>query len=249
MGIVGCRTRDTLSHLWALQRKFLGESNPATLETLTRLEQTYLEEGRLERDRGRFLHAKEILARAEELTAQHLRTYVAASHAEDRESFAIRKQLGIIKESQGDYRTAEEVFRTLRGLIVRPQDGTGAAIPMVRSIISHIGYNLFQQHKYAEAEAALNDAVAFFDRPSRSEGEIRYNWEGVLGASLVAQKKYAAAEPRLLSSYKGRVEPNGPPSSEVVLFSKHEAVEWLVRLYEESGRLDEAAKWRVRLPE
>ena len=71
----------------------------------------------------------------------------------------------------------------------------------------------------------------------------------MLGASLVAQKKYAAAEPRLLSSYKGRVEPNGPPSSEVVLFSKHEAVEWLVRLYEESGRLDEAAKWRVRLPE
>jgi tetratricopeptide (TPR) repeat protein len=234
LGIYG-KAEDVLSELWALQRKLLGESNPATLDTLTRLEQAYMADGRFDR--------------AEELTAQHLRSYLAASGAEDRESYAIRKRLGIILENQGDYAKAEETFRTLRSLIVRPQDGTGSSIPMVRSIISHIGYTLFRQHKYAEAEAALNEAAGFFDRPSRSEGEIRYNWEGVLGASLVAQKKHAEAEPRLLACYKGRIEPLGPPSTEVVLFTRQDAVEWLVRLYEEWDRPDDAKKWRSKLSE
>jgi hypothetical protein len=122
-----------------------------------------------------------------------------------------------------------------------------AAAPGFRVVLIHHGWALLHQQKHAEAEETLRDAVPFFDLPSRPEGSIRYNWEGLFGASLVAQKKYAEAEPRLLNSYRGRVSPVARDESpdSVVLFTKEEAVQWLVRLYDEWGKPDEAAKWRT----
>jgi hypothetical protein len=100
--------------------------------------------------------------------------------------------------------------------------------------------------KFERAEELTKEMSSFFDAPTRHEGELSYNWEGVLGANLVAQKKYAAAEARLLRCYKGRTQPNGVRADGPDLFTKQEAVEWLVRLYDEWGNPEEAAKWRER---
>jgi hypothetical protein len=65
----------------------------------------------------------------------------------------------------------------------------------------------------------------------------------MLGGSLLGQKKFAAAEPLLLTGYEGMKQQAGtiPPQGRIRL---PEAVERLVQLYDAWGKKDEAAKWR-----
>jgi tetratricopeptide (TPR) repeat protein len=157
-------------------------------------------------------------------------------------------RLGEIYGSQGEFKKAEDAFSNLRRMLVPP--GTGVSGPRVRNVISHLGWALFHQQKYREAEAVLRVDVSFYDRPTRPETEVRYNWEGVLGASLVAQNKnYEEAEYRLQSCYKGRLHPIGIgiPAGDVNLFSEQESVAWLVRLYDQWGKPDRATEWRAKL--
>ena len=68
----------------------------------------------------------------------------------------------------------------------------------------------------------------------------------MLGAALLGQKKYADAEPLLLSGYQGmkKQEAKIPPQGKVRLT---EALERLVQLYEATNKKDDAAKWRKEL--
>ena len=75
---------------------------------------------------------------------------------------------------------------------------------------------------------------------------MTFNTESLLGGSLLGQKKYAEAEPLLLSGYAGLKEREKtiPPPGKVRL---PEAAERLAQLYEATGKKDEAAKWRKEL--
>jgi hypothetical protein len=70
--------------------------------------------------------------------------------------------------------------------------------------------------------------------------------QSLLGGALVGQKKYAEAEPLLLKGYEGmkQQEKSIEPRDKRRL---KEAVERLVRLYEETDKKDEAARWRREL--
>jgi tetratricopeptide (TPR) repeat protein len=73
-----------------------------------------------------------------------------------------------------------------------------------------------------------------------------FNTRSLLGGALLAQQKYADAEPLLLAGYEGlkqREKMIQPPD----LVCIPEAIERLVQLYEATGRKDEAAKWRKEL--
>jgi hypothetical protein len=73
-----------------------------------------------------------------------------------------------------------------------------------------------------------------------------FNARSRLGGSLLGQKKYAEAEPLIVSVYesmKARAARIPPPSKA----SFTEAVERVVRLYEEWGKREKAAEWRTRL--
>src|SRR5262249_38179556 len=117
-----------------------------------------------------------------------------------------------------------------------------------RCILTHLGWALVHQQKYEEAETILNDAVltGFYNKIVHPEDEIRYSWAGLLGATLVTQKKYAAAESRLLDSYNGRIH-RKLGEYQLDLFTAQEAVKWLMRLHDEWGKPDEAAKWPEKL--
>ena len=73
-----------------------------------------------------------------------------------------------------------------------------------------------------------------------------FNTQNMLGGSLLGQHKYADAEPLLLSGYEGMKirEASIPPAGRDRL---KEALERLVRLYDEWGKVDEAAKWKAEL--
>jgi hypothetical protein len=70
----------------------------------------------------------------------------------------------------------------------------------------------------------------------------------MLGGSLLGQKKYAEAEPLLLSGYEGMMqrEEKIPSLGRPRL---REALQRLVRLYEATSRPDHAARWKQKLAE
>jgi serine/threonine protein kinase len=75
-----------------------------------------------------------------------------------------------------------------------------------------------------------------------------FNTRSLLGYVLLVQKKYAAAEPLLISGYEGirdraaRVQPGDKPSL-------HDALERLVQLYKATNQPEKAAAWKAKLTE
>jgi hypothetical protein len=68
----------------------------------------------------------------------------------------------------------------------------------------------------------------------------------MLGAALLGQKKYAAAEPLLLAGYEGmkQREATIPPWDKVRI---DEALERLIHLAKAQGKKQEETKWQIEL--
>jgi hypothetical protein len=107
------------------------------------------------------------------------------------------------------------------------------------------GLSLVRQGKWTEAEAILRECLAIREKVQPDVWNT-FNARSRLGGSLLGQKKYAEAEPLIVSGYQGMKarEARIPPPSKP---SFTEAAELVVRLYEEWGKKDKAAEWRTRL--
>ena len=70
----------------------------------------------------------------------------------------------------------------------------------------------------------------------------------MFGGSLLGQKKYAQAEPLLLSGYEGMKERGNkiPPQEKRGL---KKALERLIQLYEGTGQSEKVAEWTKKLSE
>jgi hypothetical protein len=111
--------------------------------------------------------------------------------------------------------------------------------------LHRLGWDLVEQRKYTEAETPLRECLAI-DQKNPRDDWTHFDAQRLLGGSLLGQKKYAEAEPLLLAGYQGlkRHEAKIPPDRKRSL---PEALEWLVQLYEATGKPGEAAKWRKEL--
>jgi serine/threonine protein kinase/tetratricopeptide (TPR) repeat protein len=96
-----------------------------------------------------------------------------------------------------------------------------------------------------EAETLIRQALAF-QRKWTPDYVKRYYWESLHGAILLAQKKYAEAEPLLLQGYQGMKE---RPIGGTFVIEFREAGERVVRFYEEINQPERARRWRERLLE
>jgi eukaryotic-like serine/threonine-protein kinase len=68
----------------------------------------------------------------------------------------------------------------------------------------------------------------------------------LLGASLAGQKKYAEAEPLLVSGYEGMRQ----RADTVPVYNRsqlEQAGKWIVQLYQDWGQPEKAAEWRAKL--
>jgi hypothetical protein len=100
----------------------------------------------------------------------------------------------------------------------------------------------------------LREYLALFERSTAGEPrgfvwprQHGFRTQVVLGASLLGQKKYAEAEPLLREGYrriKRQPELEGSVPTPLDRRYLREALGWLVRLYEEWGKPEQAAKWR-----
>jgi eukaryotic-like serine/threonine-protein kinase len=97
----------------------------------------------------------------------------------------------------------------------------------------------------ALAEPLARDSLANRERKTPDEW-VTFMTRGLLGGSLLGQKKYTEAEPFLLQGYEGMKarEAKIPASNKKVL---SEAGARIIQLYEAWGKKDKADEWRKRL--
>jgi tetratricopeptide (TPR) repeat protein len=111
--------------------------------------------------------------------------------------------------------------------------------------LADLARNLLLQHKAADAESILRECLTIHQK-KQPDSWTTFNTHSQLGAALLAQKKYAEAEPLLKAGYQGmkKRQDKIPPQSRSRLRG---ATALLVQLYEATGNKDEAAKWRKQL--
>jgi hypothetical protein len=113
--------------------------------------------------------------------------------------------------------------------------------------LAWFGRHHLLQKKYTEAEPILRECLAIRAK-KMPDSWLFFNTQSILGGSLLGQKKYADAEPLLLASYEGmmqRADKIPAPAKPRLT----EALQRLVQLYEATGEIDKADKWRKKWEE
>ncbi len=106
---------------------------------------------------------------------------------------------------------------------------------------------LLIEGKFTEAEAPARACLAIRET-KLPDNWLTFNSRSQLGGSLLGQKKYAEAEPLLLSAYEGMRQREAaiPPQGKVRI---QETLQRLVQLYEATGEPEKAAEWNKKLAE
>src|SRR5262249_41302651 len=112
-------------------------------------------------------------------------------------------------------------------------------------LLRELGLIRLLQKRSAEAETLLREYVAVYTR-MMPDNWHRFYGMSLLGGALLAQQKYADAEPLLVQGYEGMARRTaGAPTH--FKAAPAEALGRLVQLYDAWGKPDEAAKWRKEL--
>jgi tetratricopeptide (TPR) repeat protein len=101
---------------------------------------------------------------------------------------------------------------------------------------------LLSEGKFIEAESPGRRCLALREKDLPDDWRT-FNSRSMLGGALLGQKKYAEAEPLLLSGCKGMKERENKMPAGAQQWLK-EARQRLVELYEATGKPEEAAKWK-----
>ena len=102
------------------------------------------------------------------------------------------------------------------------------------------------QGKFAQGEPLAREALET-NRKIQPDDWQRYYDESLLGACLAGQKKYAEAEPLLISGYQGMVVRK---DRILAVWDKHQLDScggWIVRLYQAWGKPEKSKEWRQKL--
>jgi len=112
-------------------------------------------------------------------------------------------------------------------------------------LLERIAYRLVREKQHYSPEIIMSDILAFRVK-MKTDSYSTFNAKAMLGTILLAQKKYADAEPLLKEGYEGmkQREKTMPPIAKVRLT---EALERLVQLHDATGNAAEADRWRKEL--
>jgi serine/threonine protein kinase/tetratricopeptide (TPR) repeat protein len=206
----------------------LGRDHPTTLSTLANLGVSY-------RDAGRLDEAIELL----EEVHRKSKSYPSLAWVE--------RELQLAYASAG--KTAMAV-RMLHESLERARKRVPPGSHQLAVLLSNAGGQLLNLKQYDDAERILRESLAICVKLSSQDTPAIAPWrvpavQRRLGAALLGQKKYTAAEPLLLTGYRG--------------LKKHEkliepgtthigaALQELVKLYDATGKKEDAARWRKEL--
>jgi hypothetical protein len=103
---------------------------------------------------------------------------------------------------------------------------------------------LLAEGRFVPAEPPARELLAFCQNNLPDSWETFYA-QSALGDSLRGQKKYAEAEPLLLSGYEGMNQRRRSiPSTRLERYD--EVVKRVVKLYEATGQTDKVAEWKAK---
>jgi tetratricopeptide (TPR) repeat protein len=205
-----------------LREAKMGRRHPDTLQTLGNLGQCY-------RDAGRLAEAIPLLEEAHRGAKEHaalrayglelLRAYVLAGKRA--EAIAL----------------AEELLASVRQRL--PNDGLTFS-----DHLAALGQAMFDVKAPERAEAYLRDCLAIRAK-EQPDGWTTFATRTLLGAALLAQQRYADAEPLLVQGYQGMMQREAQIPAAVRRDRLAKALDWLVQLYTAWGKPGEAAKWKT----
>lgn len=119
--------------------------------------------------------------------------------------------------------------------------------PEVAISLQNLGNLLAQSGRVVDAEGIFRESLAIYEKNSPDGSKTAYA-RGLLGANLVAQKKYSEAGPLLVSAYqalKPRLETLSAPNKSRF----KEVLEQLIEYYQALGNSETAARYREELAE
>jgi serine/threonine protein kinase/tetratricopeptide (TPR) repeat protein len=222
------RLEPVLTRVVEVAPRVWGEGHRETLQAMNELALLYVR--------------KRQFARAEPLLARVVPGMGRLYGAEDARTLIAAGSLIFVLEVQGKWAQAEPL-RWRRLQKARARDGPTSTQATREQF--HLGRNLLEQRKYAEATPLLRQALAVFEKTPPSGWT--FTAQRLLGEALAGQKKYADAEPLLLRAYEAmkRSEDKFPVETRRQLVK---TVRQLVQLYEATGQKDRAAQWRKKMP-
>jgi serine/threonine protein kinase/tetratricopeptide (TPR) repeat protein len=141
----------------------------------------------------------------------------------------------------------DEAAKLYRESLPAMRDRLPPTDPKLIGALAHYVSILLSSQKFAEAEPVARECLEI--RAANSPGNwLTFSTRCQVGAALLGQQKYADAEPFLLSGYEGmkQSEPSIPPPGKARI---RDALQSLVRLYENKGAAEQAAEWRKKLEE
>jgi hypothetical protein len=150
--------------------------------------------------------------------------------------------LGAVYHDQGKDALAEPLL--IKALELRRRV-LGPANPDSLTTMGLLAEVELQEQKCADAEPLLREAVDTTVK-TRPDSWNRYYFQGLLGASLAGQKRFAEAEPLLVSSREGMLQRQATVAADN-LSRVLQAGQRIVELYESWGKLGKAAEWRQKV--
>ena len=172
---------------------------------------------------------------------------LAAAYAEtgqfDQAVATQQEAMGVLQEpmERADYASRLELY-----VAGQPYHEPGFK-ELVADPLAGIISSLLQSRKFTAAETPARALVVFLQKEWPEDWRT-FNSQSQLGGSLLGQKKYAEAEPLLLSGYAGlkQREDQIPVSKKSLL---GEALRRLVHFYQATQQPDAAASWQAKLDE
>jgi len=122
---------------------------------------------------------------------------------------------------------------------LRPND------PSPACSLTTLGRVLIRHALYGAAEHVLRPNWQLWQERLGSNWGV-FDAQALLGRALFGQARYAEAEPLLVEGYEG-MKRKASVIPERGRFRLGETAEWIVQLYEATGREEEAARWRKDL--
>ena len=262
-----------LKEALAGNRRVRGAEHPATLATMDNLASVLGQQGRLAeaetirreilavrtRTQGREHQATNVarnsvaqnllnqgsaaqLAESERLFLENLEISRRLNGERARFTNTVRANLGNLYDEQGRLPEAETMLReALAGL----RESNGPRHLVTVNAIESLGFVMLRQQKYHEAEPVLRELVAARDGKSPQPWRRGYA-QSLLGASLSGQRRFAEAEPLVVSGYEWMIAHRAAIPAYfngfVVRAGQH-----VVDLYTAWGKPAQAAEWRKKL--
>jgi hypothetical protein len=263
------RAEPLFARILEVRRRLLGEENPDTLISLNNLAATYRMEGKYSQAEPLLVRALAIkrrvlgeihhstatawnalaalyrqegrLSESEPLQLKAVEVWRAVSGDEGPETLNSISGLAALYQAQKRYAEAEDLWTEVLAVQRRI---LGAKHPNTLDVMASLGEVEIQQEKYPAAEPLVREALGNWEASPNSWK--RYYGQALVGASLSGQKRYAEAEPLLLSGYLGLLERQStiPAGARRVV---SEAGLRIAQLYDNWGQTEKAIEWREKL--